>query len=138
LALGCKDPVERIGAAKTLDPHRRKIANVFSVWWTKYGSGEVISTDVDLTIIRSLDLPKSVSRQKIASAIAGLAGARINGFHLVRRKTGKWSLDRYRLVETNPRHDEVSEEDTTGGENTTGSEGSDTNGNGEWKYDGGA
>jgi hypothetical protein len=119
LALGCQDAVVRIGAMKTQDPRRKKVAEVFSIWWSKYGSAEVKASDVDLTVVRALDLPKTASRQKIQNEISGLAATRINGFHLVRlKKKAKWSADKYRLEETGKRHEDV-EADTTEDRDTT-------------------
>jgi hypothetical protein len=37
LALGCRDPVERIDTVKANDPQRRHVADLFEAWWSHHG-----------------------------------------------------------------------------------------------------
>jgi hypothetical protein len=41
LALGCRDPVERIDAIKSDDPHRRQIVELFDAWHGHHGERPV-------------------------------------------------------------------------------------------------
>jgi hypothetical protein len=107
IALGCQDPVARLGATKTQDPKRQQIANAFNTWWNAFGGRVVTAREVSLTsdIIDDLDLAKR-SRQYVAMVLAKLAGTRVGGFVLRRKLTeGKWSADCYVLEKTNEHKD---------------------------------
>ena len=41
LALGCKDPVQRVEVMKAQDPHRRNLNDIFTAWYRSHGSDEV-------------------------------------------------------------------------------------------------
>jgi hypothetical protein len=107
LTLGCKDPVEQMIAGKTLDPKRKRIAAGFWTWWKHHRGAEVTAHGLAPEVLGALGL-YGRPRQYIATAIQRLDGVRINGFLLARRAmAGKWSADRYVLIETSDRHDAV-------------------------------
>ena len=37
LALGCKDPADRVSEAKARDGRRQAIAELFAIWWERHG-----------------------------------------------------------------------------------------------------
>jgi putative DNA primase/helicase len=47
LDLGCRDPVERIGALKSKDPQRQRIGEFFTTWWTHHGTAPIVASDLD-------------------------------------------------------------------------------------------
>jgi putative DNA primase/helicase len=100
LALGCRDPVERIEAVKSDDPHRRRVVDLFQTW---HGHHADLPTKVaDLAEpVRSMVDPQGRGRQFVAARLVQLTGTRAGGFVLTREEpTGKWGAATYSLART--------------------------------------
>jgi hypothetical protein len=41
LALGCRDPVERVSEAKERDGRRQAVADLYSIWWERHGNDPI-------------------------------------------------------------------------------------------------
>ena len=59
LALGCRDPVDRIAEIKEADPRRRALVAVLDAWWEKHGDTTLKSKDLDPVVIELIDLRAS-------------------------------------------------------------------------------
>jgi hypothetical protein len=102
LALGCRDPIERIKDIKAKDPMRRQIAELYIAWWQFHGDRPVKVADLAETI-RNLADPQGRGRQYLASYVANLTGTRAAGFVLTRQEAaGKWGAATYALKQTSP------------------------------------
>jgi hypothetical protein len=100
LALGCRDPVERIEIIKADDPQRRRIVELFAKWDTFHGEMPIKTADLAQNVRAVID-PQGRSRQFVATYLARLAGTRAGGFVLTRHKSpGKWSAATYSLRHT--------------------------------------
>jgi len=100
LALGCKDPIERQAEAKTRDPHRQDIAELFEAWWEFHSDMPVKSAALHDDVTKIID-PQGRGRQFIASKLGKLDGTRTAGFVLTRQKSdAKWSKASYALKRT--------------------------------------
>jgi hypothetical protein len=100
LALGCRDPVERIDEIKSDDPHRRQIVELFETWHAHYGD-EPVKAKVIAEPVRALLDPQHRGRQFMAARLVRLAGTRAGGFVLTRQEAaGKWGKATYSLVRT--------------------------------------
>ena len=98
LALGCRDPVERIATIKSNDPRRQRIAELFQVWWENHGSAPVKSNQL-AEAVKAVADPQGRGRQYLATFIAGLAGTHAAGFVLSRQEpAGKWTAATYSLT----------------------------------------
>lgn len=82
LALGCSDPVERIGEVKANDPHRRMTADLFSVWYACHGDQPMKVSALDTTVTAIID-PAVRGIQFRSRAVGKLVGTRLGGFTLV-------------------------------------------------------
>jgi hypothetical protein len=99
LALGCKDPVQRIAAMKLQDPHRQKLHDLFAVWWERHGGDKMTAFELhdDLKAVLVED-PKMRTRQRISAELGKLDGTRLGGFVLTRKPPdNKWEPDRFAL-----------------------------------------
>jgi hypothetical protein len=97
LALGCRDPIDRIDEIKSDDPHRRRIVELFEAWNVHHGQRPVKATALAEPVQVLLD-PQGRGRQHIAARLGQLAGTRAGGFFLTREKpAGKWSASSYLL-----------------------------------------
>jgi hypothetical protein len=97
LALGCQDPIARQVAIKEVDPEREHRTVIFTEWLATHGDQPVTAHDLHPRI-RELISPKA-PRQKLAAAVAGMAGSTISGLKLERiPKAGVWSGSKYRVV----------------------------------------
>jgi hypothetical protein len=102
LALGCRDPVERIEALKARDPRRQRIAELFQVWREHHGATPVKVSEL-AEPVKSVADPQGRGRQYLASFIAELAGTRAAGFVLTRQEpAGKWNAATYALAQDVP------------------------------------
>jgi hypothetical protein len=100
LALGCRDPVERIDSVKADDPHRRQIVGLFEAWYQHHGERPIKAVDV-AEPVRALIDPQGRGRQHIAAQMAQLTRTRVGGFVLTReRPAGKWGKTTYALRRT--------------------------------------
>ena len=99
LALGCKDPAERVGEAKERDGRRQVITDLFLMWWTKHGSKPMPAADLHEDVKSIID-PQRRGRQFQASYLAKLVNTRIAGFILTRQAAaGRWGVATYALEE---------------------------------------
>jgi hypothetical protein len=100
LALGCADPVARIGEAKAGDARRQMAAELFLDWHTRYGTPPMRANDLDDAIKALID-PQGRGRQYQAAQLAGLVGTRTAGFAMTWSKSaGKWSAATYAVIST--------------------------------------
>ncbi len=100
LALGCKDPVERIAEAKANDPRRQKTAEIFSAWWEAHEDAPMAAAALDQSVLCLID-PQNRGRQYVARFVASLAGVRLAGFVMSKQElTGKWTAATYALQKT--------------------------------------
>jgi hypothetical protein len=97
LALGCRDPVERIKVVKSDDPHRQRIVELFTAWHEHHGERPIKAVDL-AEPVRALVDPQGCSRQVVASRLTQLTGTRACGFVLSRQEAvGKWGAATYAL-----------------------------------------
>ena len=97
LALGCRDPVQRITDAKANDPRRRAVAELFHAWHKAHGGAAVTVAGLAQSV-QDVANPDGKPRQWLAARIRNLAGTRLAGFVLVHdAPDGKWSADSYSL-----------------------------------------
>jgi hypothetical protein len=100
LALGCRDPIERIEELKINDPRRQRIAELFQVWWEHHEDAPVKANQLAEPVKAVAD-PQQRGRQYLATFIAGLSGTHAAGFVLKRQDpAGKWGAATYSLTET--------------------------------------
>lgn len=100
LALGCRDPVERIEALKANDPRRQRIAELFQTWWEHHSSVPMKVNQL-AEAVRNVADPQDRGRQYLATSIASLAGTQAAGFVLTRQEpAGKWAAATYTLTKT--------------------------------------
>jgi hypothetical protein len=99
VALGCRDPVDRINELKARDPERQRVISLFAAWHETHGDNSVKVTE-SVEAVRLIADPNNRGRQYLARQIGALAGTRLGGFVLERleatnnRKEGA----RYRLL----------------------------------------
>jgi hypothetical protein len=92
LALGCVDPVLRAADVKSEDPLRQRIFEFLQAWYAQYGSKPIKLRDLDVKVSAIL----GGSRQKLATSIRNLEGARAGGFVMsVTRPQGRWGAADY-------------------------------------------
>jgi len=105
LALGCRDPVERVGEAKRRDSRRQVLADLFAVWWEKHGEQPVAASQLHDDVKRVAD-PQDRGRQYLAAQLEKFAGTRMAGFVLTRQESpGKWGVATYALRKTSGAED---------------------------------
>src|SRR5262245_50936902 len=106
LALGCKDPAERVGEAKERDGRRQMVTDLFRMWWMKHGNKPMPVADL-ADEIKSIIDPQRRGRQFQASTLAKLDNTRLAGFILTRQApAGHWGVATYALekVEADETH----------------------------------
>jgi hypothetical protein len=102
LALGCKDPVERITEDKRRDPGRQAIVAMFELWWERHRGSPVEVNRLDEGVKHVID-PHGRGRQFLAAYLEKLDGTRLGGFVFTRQASpGKWGAATYRLENMNP------------------------------------
>ena len=100
LALGCRDPVERIEAIKSDDPHRRRIVELFEIWGSHHADRPTAVAGL-AEPVRALIDPQARGRQFVAARLVQLAGTRAGGFVLTRQgPAGRWGAATYSLLRT--------------------------------------
>jgi hypothetical protein len=94
LALGVRDPVDRIAEIKAADPRRRTLVAVFDAWWEKHADTTLKAKDLDPSVIELID-PKAnrksdgslqFNRQRVASFLTANIGTRLSGYVLEQQK----------------------------------------------------
>jgi hypothetical protein len=104
LALGCRDPVERLIDAKQNDGKRQEIVAIFRAWHSRHGGTSVIASQLHSEVQLAID-PHRRGRQFVAAAVERLTGTRIDGFTLSRQPPpGKWGTTTYALKSDADRH----------------------------------
>jgi hypothetical protein len=83
VALGCRDPVERISEIKARDPARQRVIGLFAEWHEAHADNPVKIAELDAKVLSIVD-PANRGRQYVATKIGALAGARLGGFVLDR------------------------------------------------------
>jgi hypothetical protein len=107
LALGCRDPVDRIAEIKAADPRRRALVAVFDAWWEKHGDATVKAKDLDPAVVELIDTKANrradgslqANRQRVARFLTVHAGTRLGGYFLEQTKDDRLTrpLAYYRL-----------------------------------------
>jgi hypothetical protein len=102
LALGCRDPVERIEVLKAQDPKRQRVAELFNTWSEHHGETPVKCSQLADPVKEIADA-QGRGRQYLATFIAGLTGTHAAGFVLTRQEgAGKWNAATYVLKRAAP------------------------------------
>jgi hypothetical protein len=102
VALGCRDPVERIEEIKAGDPRRQRIGELFRVWREHHGAAPTKANDL-AEPVKAIADPQGRGRQYLATFVSGLAGTHVAGFVLLRQEpAGKWTAATYALAEAAP------------------------------------
>jgi hypothetical protein len=100
IAMGCHDPVERIGTLKANDSRRQKIVGLFRSWWEHHGTTPITANELAEQVRAIID-PQARGRQYVASYLGRLAGTRAAGLVLTRdNSAGKWAAATYMLSNT--------------------------------------
>ena len=88
LALGMRDPVDRIAEIKAADPKRRELVSILEAWWLAHGDLLMKAKDLAPDVIQHIDTKATVkadgnlhyNRQWVARFLQKTAGARVGGF----------------------------------------------------------
>jgi hypothetical protein len=86
LALGIRDPVNRIAEIKAADPKRRALIAIFEQWWASHGDlllkGQDLNHEVVSLIPGTIIRDGIISRQKVARFLVAHDGTRAGGYVL--------------------------------------------------------
>lgn len=97
LALGCEDPVKRIGEAKQRDSRRQVVTDWFALWRDRHGDRPVTVSKLHDDVKQAID-PHGRGRQYIATHLEKHTGTRVGGFVLERQASvGKWGAATYSI-----------------------------------------
>ena len=100
LALGCKDPVDRVSEAKERDGRRQATAELFALWRDRHGQRPVALRDLHQDVQHLVD-PQGRGRQYVSARLEKLAGTRIAGLVLQRQApAGHWGAATYAMKST--------------------------------------
>jgi hypothetical protein len=103
VALGCRDPVERVNQAKERDGRRQAVAEAFARWWQIHGSAPVTLRDLHEDVKNIMD-PQGRGRQYLSSILQNRVGTRMAGYVLTRQNAaGVWGVATYALKRTDER-----------------------------------
>ena len=81
LALGCRDPVECISAAKAEDPRRREVADLFEAWWAAHNDKAMKVGALAEAVLRIIN-PHNHGTRHVATRLRQHVGTRAAGFVL--------------------------------------------------------
>ena len=105
LALGMRDPVDRIAEIKAADPKRRALIAIFEQWWTNHADELVKAQDLSHEVVGLIPgaittRDGTISRQKVARFLAAHDGTRVGGYVLGKTMLGPPSKEvaHYKLV----------------------------------------
>jgi hypothetical protein len=86
LALGMRDPVDRIDEIKAADPKRRSLIAIFDQWWTAHRDLLLKAQDLHHEVVNlipgAITRDGVISRQKVAGFLATHIGTRVGGYVL--------------------------------------------------------
>jgi putative DNA primase/helicase len=83
LALGCRDPIDRLTEIKAADPRRRMLVTLFEAWWTIHGDATLKATDLNHEVVALIpSRSETPSRQVVASFLRKRTNARVGGYLL--------------------------------------------------------
>ena len=90
LALGMKDPVDRLAEIKANDPKRRALTDIFEAWWKVHKDTELKASELDPQVIELIDEKASLnkdgslrfSRQRVAQFLTRYSDTRVGGYLL--------------------------------------------------------
>lgn len=100
VALGCRDPVDRVREAKQRDGRRQATTDLFTIWWERHADRSVPAADLHEDVKKVID-PQDRGRQFIAAQLEKLAGTRMAGHVLTRQASaGKWGRATFSLQKT--------------------------------------
>ena len=100
VALGCRDPADRVSEAKERDGRRQATAELFGVWWLHHGDRPVAASGLAEDVRHLVD-PQGRGRQYVATALGRLTGTRIAGLVLTRQApVGNWGTATYAMKQT--------------------------------------
>jgi hypothetical protein len=100
LALGCKDPADRVGEAKERDARRQAISELFAIWWEHHEDRPTTISGLHEDVRHAAD-PQGRGRQFLSSQLERLAGTRTAGYVLTRQAPpGRWGAATYALKST--------------------------------------
>jgi hypothetical protein len=111
VALGCRDPIDRIADIKAADPRRRQLGEVFAQWWHHHQDRPVTVADLHVAVKEAIDPDAKrigdevhFSRQKVAAFLRAHVNTRAGGFHLLLGSptisANRNQAAQYRLVKT--------------------------------------
>lgn len=97
VALGCRDPVERIEFIKARDPRRQRVLDLFNTWSEHHGDTPVKASQLAEPVRKRAD-PQGRGRHYVVTLLGTLAGTHAGGFVLTRQEpAGKWTAATYAL-----------------------------------------
>jgi hypothetical protein len=109
LALGMRDPVDRIAEIKAADPKRRALVAIFDLWSAVHGDLIIKASDLGQEVIKAIDDKATVradgglqySRQRVAGFLAGHVNTRVGGYALTKVMLGPPSKEvaHYKLTQ---------------------------------------
>ena len=110
IALGMRDPVDRIAEIKAADPKRRRLIAIFEQWWASHSDGTLKATDLDEEVVKLIDDKAVVkadgslqySRQRVVSFLTRHTNTRVGGYLLTKNMLGPLSKEvaHYNLTQT--------------------------------------
>lgn len=115
LALGSRDPIDRLAQIKAADPQRKELIAIFDQWWSSHGDALLKAQEVNYDVIKLIPGATTregvVVRQKVARFLGHHEGTRVGGYTLSKTDIGPPSkpLAHYKLAcqpKQEPTHDE--------------------------------
>lgn len=111
VALGCADPVARVGETKSRDSKREAIREIFELWWCHHRDRPMAMRELHEEVRQAID-PFNRARQWLTARRETLSGTRMAGWVLMRQpaasKSGVtlYALQRTNEAEPHPDHRE--------------------------------
>jgi hypothetical protein len=105
LALGCRDPVDRVGESKQRDSRRQSMGELFNIWWERHQDKPLRASLLHDDIQRLIN-PQGRARQFVTAQLEKMVGTRIAGLMLTaQHPTGNWGAITYAMQITDDRED---------------------------------
>jgi hypothetical protein len=109
MALGCRDPIDRLDEIKASDPKRRALVTFFDAWQVAHGDIVIKATDLANEVIALMPIAErkdggAPSRQVVAGFLSRHAGTRVGGYFLEQIKDDKHArpITHYKLSRGQP------------------------------------